>query len=84
MRKDFAIAREWAKAEGRPIFLGEFGASGTNPNYPARVRWTRFVRQAAEESGFTWAYWEYQSGFGVWSPQAKEWRKELLEALTAK
>jgi len=83
VRKDFAIAREWAKAEGRPIFLGEFGASGSNPNYPARVRWTRFVRQAAEESGFTWAYWEYQSGFGVWSPTAKEWRKELLEALTS-
>jgi hypothetical protein len=34
VRKDFAVAREWAQAEGRPIFLGEFGASGTNPNFP--------------------------------------------------
>lgn len=84
IRKDFAIARDWAKAEGRPIFLGEFGASGSNPNLAARVRWTRFVRDAAEAHGFTWAYWEYQAGFGVWDPQAKQWRKELLEALTAK
>jgi endoglucanase len=84
IRKDFAIARDWAKAEGRPIFLGEFGASGTNPNLAARVRWTRFVRDAAEAHGFTWAYWEYQSGFGVWDPKAKEWRKELLEALVGK
>ena len=84
VRKDFAVAREWAKAEGRPIFLGEFGASGSNPNYPARVRWTRFVREAAEESGFAWAYWEYQAGFGVWDPKAKEWRMELRDALLGK
>ena len=84
IRKDFAAASDWAKAEGRPIFLGEFGACSTNPNLPARVRWTRFVREAAEASGFTWAYWEYQAGFGVWDPQAKAWRTELLEALGGK
>jgi endoglucanase len=82
--KDLAIARDWAKAEGRPVFLGEFGACSTNPNLPARVRWTRFVRESAEAHGFTWAYWEYQAGFGVWDPKAKEWRKELVEALTNK
>jgi endoglucanase len=82
--KDFAAARDWAKAEGRPVFLGEFGACSTNPNLPARVRWTRFVRESAEAHGFTWAYWEYQAGFGVWDPKAKEWRKELLEALGGK
>ena len=82
--QDFAIARDWAKAEGRPIFLGEFGACSTNPNLPARVRWTRFVRESAVAHGFTWAYWEYQSGFGIWDPKAKAWRQELVEALTAK
>jgi endoglucanase len=84
IRKDFEVARAWAKAEGRPIFLGEFGACSTNPNLPARVRWTRFVRDTAEASGFTWAYWEYQAGFGVWDPKAKAWRPELLEALVGK
>ncbi len=79
--KDFAVARDWAKAEGRPIFLGEFGACSSNPNLPARVRWTRFVRESAEAHGFTWAYWEYQAGFGIWDPKAKVWRKDLLEAL---
>ncbi|MEY3851866.1 MAG: hypothetical protein RI910_846, partial [Verrucomicrobiota bacterium] len=56
----------------------------TNPNLPARVRWTRFVREEAEAHGFAWAYWEYQSGFGVWDPKAKAWRKDLLEALVGK
>jgi endoglucanase len=82
--KDFAVARDWARAEGRPVFLGEFGACGTNPNLPARVRWTRFVRQSAEAHGFTWAYWEYQAGFGVWDPKAQAWRPELLDALVGR
>ena len=83
-RKDFAIAQAWSKQENRPIFLGEFGASGSNPNFAARVRWTRFVRDTAEVNGFTWAYWEYQAGFGVWDPQAKQWRQDLLGALVGK
>lgn len=84
VRKDFAVARDWAKAEGRPVFLGEFGSARSNPDITSRLRWTRFIRDEAEAHGFTWAYWEYQANFGVWDPQAKEWRKELLEALTAK
>jgi endoglucanase len=84
IRKDFAHAQAWAKQEGRPIFLGEFGAAGSNPNFAARVRWTRFVRDTAETNGFTWAYWEYQANFGVWDPQAKQWRQELLGALAGK
>ena len=84
IRQDFALAQAWARQEGRPIFLGEFGAAGSNPNQPARVRWTRFVRDTAEAHGFTWAYWEYQANFGVWDPRAKEWRQDLLAALVGK
>ena len=84
IRKDFEIAQAWSKQENRPIFLGEFGASGSNPNFAARVRWTRFVSDTAEANGFTWAYWEYQAGFGVWDPQAKQWRQDLLGALVGK
>ncbi len=84
VRKDFAVARDWAKAEGRPVFLGEFGAARSNPDIVSRLRWTRFIRDEAEAHGFTWAYWEYQANFGVWDPQAKAWRKHLLEALIGK
>ena len=84
IQKDFALAQAWSKQENRPIFLGEFGAAGSNPNLAARVRWTRFVRDTAETNGFTWAYWEYQAGFGVWDPQAMQWRQDLLGALVGK
>lgn len=82
--KDFAIARDWAKQAGRPVFLGEFGSALSHPDAASRLRWTRFIRDSAEAHGFTWTYWEYQANFGVWNPQAKEWRKDMLEALTGK
>lgn len=84
VRKDFAVARDWARTEGRPVFLGEFGSARSNPDIASRLRWTRFVRDAAEAHGFTWAYWEYQANFGVWDPQAKAWRQDLLDALVGK
>lgn len=65
----------------RPVFLGEFGAALSNPDQAFRLRWTRFIVQAAKESGFNWSYWEYQANFGVRDPKAKQWRRDLLDAL---
>ncbi len=50
----------------------------------SRARWTRFIREQAEERNMPWAYWEFGSGFGVYDPRAKQWRQPLLEALTGK
>jgi len=47
----------------------------------SRVRWTTFVREQAEAHGFAWAYWELAAGFGVYDPDAKAWREDLLKAL---
>lgn len=47
----------------------------------SRVRWTRAVREAAEERGFGWGYWEFGAGFGAYDPVAEAWRPELLAAL---
>jgi endoglucanase len=80
MRKEFDQAAEWAKANKRPIFLGEFGAYEKAP-MDSRVKWTAAIRQEAEARDFSWAYWEFGAGFGVYDLKAKEWRKALLEAL---
>lgn len=77
----FDLVRDWATTNGNPpVLLGEFGAYGT-ADMAARVRWTRAVRQAAEERGFGWTYWEFGAGFGVYDPDAEVWRAELLDAL---
>ena len=73
----------WAQKHNRPIFLGEFGAY-SKADRDSRVRWTNFVRSELEKRGFSWAYWEFGAGFGVYNRDNKIWRDELLEALIQK
>lgn len=80
---DFDIASAWGRAHNRPIYVGEFGAY-SKADMDSRSRWTHYVRDAALKRGFSAAYWEFGSGFGVYDPQAKTWRAPLLNALTGR
>lgn len=80
LTKDFDRAAAWAKAHGRPLYLGEFGTYSA-ADLDSRARWTRAVARGAEKHGFSWAYWEFGAGFGAYDPGRKAWRKPLLEAL---
>jgi endoglucanase len=62
------------------VFLGEFGAFSA-ADMESRSRWTRFITREAEKQGFSWAYWEFCSGFGAYDPQADAWREPLKAAL---
>ena len=55
------------------MFLGEFGAF-QGADMESRAQWTRFVAREAEKCGFSWAYWEFCSGFGAYDPKAESWR----------
>jgi endoglucanase len=81
LRKDFDAAGKWAKENKRPIYLGEFGAYSKG-DMDSRAKWTRAVAREAEARGFSWAYWEFGAGFGVYDREKKEWREPLLKALT--
>lgn len=77
----FDSVADWAQRHNNVrILLGEFGAY-SKADLPSRVRWTEFVAREAERQGFAWAYWEFASGFGIYDPDAKVWREELLRAL---
>jgi len=78
--KDFDVAAGWAKENGRPIYLNEFGAY-ERADLAARARWTRCVVEEAAKRGFSMAYWEFCSSFGLYDPKTKSWRKELLDAV---
>ncbi len=80
IRGQLEKAAAWAKKHGRPIFLGEFGAFQA-ADLESRGRWTRFVTREAERQGFSWAYWEFCSGFGAFDPKAGTWRAPLKAAL---
>jgi endoglucanase len=80
VRKALEKVAAWAKAHGRPVFLGEFGAYEA-ADLESRARWTAFVAREAERLGFSWAYWEFCAGFGAYDPRAERWREALKSAL---
>jgi len=78
--RHFDSVAEWAARRNVRILLGEYGAYSTAPQN-SRVRWTDFVTREAERHGFAWSYWEFAAGFGIYDPDAKVWREDLLRAL---
>jgi len=78
--RDFDKVAAWAKEHKRPILLGEFGAYDKAP-MDARVRYTRSVARAAEQRGWSWAYWQFDSDFILWDMKADAWVEPILRAL---
>lgn len=77
---DFKIVAQWAEDNQRPVFLGEFGAY-SKADMDSRARWTDFVAREAETQGFSWGYWEFCSGFGVYDLASRQWNAPLKQAL---
>ncbi len=80
IERDFDRVAAWARKHDRPIFLGEFG-SFSAAEMESRAHWTRTIARQAERRGFSWSYWEFGSGFGVYNPAASTWRAPLKAAL---
>jgi endoglucanase len=78
--KDFDLAAKWGKENGRPIYLGEFGAFN-KADMESRICWTKCVVDTAAQRGFSLSYWEFCSGFGLYNQQTKSWNKGLLDAV---
>ena len=74
------VAKAWSTTTRYPIFVGEFGAYG-KADETSRVEFDRKMRQAMEQRGMTWAYWEFASGFGVYDPTTLGFRQGLLDSL---
>ncbi|HEX7070952.1 MAG TPA: hypothetical protein VF190_09110, partial [Rhodothermales bacterium] len=70
----------WSEAHGRPIFLGEFGAY-EKADMPSRARYTAAVARIAEELGWSWAYWQFDSDFIVYDIDEGHWVEPLHRAL---
>ena len=80
--KDFDQVAAWAKANNRPILLGEFGVfdkSGTP--LELRAAWTAAIRGEAERRGFGWGYWQFEGDFVVWDMANQRWVEPIRKAL---
>jgi endoglucanase len=78
--KEFDATAKWAKENNRPIYLGEFGAY-EKADMESRVKWTATIAGEAVKRGWSFAYWEFGAGFGVYDREKKMWREGLKDAL---
>ena len=75
------VAGDRALAETSIVILVRQDIEGLAVDMTSRARWTRFIVHEAERRGFSFAYWEFCSGFGAYDPKAKAWREPLRAAL---
>ncbi len=78
--QNFERAQASAKAQDRPILLGEFGAYDKGP-MESRARYTAFVCRTAERLGWSWAYWQFDSDFIVYNINEDRWVEPIRDAL---
>jgi endoglucanase len=77
VQSDFDTVAEWASQRNVRVFMGEFGAY-SRAALDDRLAWTAFAAREAEARGFSWAYWEFDAGFGAYTDG--QWN-ELHESL---
>jgi endoglucanase len=80
VKADLAVVADWAKEEGRPVYLGEFGVYEGAP-MAARVRYADFLARTAEGFGWPWAYWQFDHDFALFDMETQVFVPDLLNAL---
>jgi endoglucanase len=80
LNRDFDKAASWAKQHDRPLFLGEFGAYDKAP-MESRARYVSAVTRAAEQRGWSWAYWQFDSDFILYDIPRDAWIDPIRRAL---
>jgi len=80
VKNDFAFTKSFAEQHQIPVHVGEFGAY-YKADTDSRVRWTTFLARWFEQQGFSWAYWEFSAGFGIYNPNTQQINQSLTDAL---
>lgn len=80
IQNEFKALKIFAEEHNLPVHIGEFGAY-SKADLPSRVRWTTYLSRWFEEQGFSWAYWEFSAGFGIYNPSTKKILEQLADAL---
>ena len=78
----FAMVKKYQETYGRPVWIGEFGAMKPNTPAGARAKYADFIVETMKDAKCGWCWWEFQSGFGLYSTSSDEWVDDaLMEAL---
>ncbi len=80
VQSEFTAAVNYSQNHNVPIHVGEFGAYST-ADLASRIRWTNYLARYFESLNFSWGYWEYCAGFGIYNPSSKTYVTGLVDAL---
>ncbi len=80
MQNEFAPLKALEEQQHVPIHIGEFGAY-SKADATSRKKWTTFLPRYLESLGWSWAYWEFSAGFGIYDPNTKTYNQMLVNAL---
>lgn len=80
VQQDFAPLIAFEKVHKIPVHIGEFGSySKTDISY--RKKWTTYISRYLETLKWSWAYWEFSAGFGIYNPNTRKFNQDLVDAL---
>ncbi len=80
VEQEFAPLVVFEKAHNVPVHIGEFGAYSKADMF-YRKKWTTFISRYLETLNWSWAYWEFSAGFGIYNPNSKILNQDLVDAL---
>lgn len=80
VESEFSGLRTFQKQHNIPVNIGEFGAY-SKADLASRNKWTTFLARWFELQGYSWNYWEFSAGFGIYEPATSTYRQSLVDAL---
>ncbi|MFV0269210.1 MAG: cellulase family glycosylhydrolase [Draconibacterium sp.] len=80
IQNEFAPLKKLEQEQHIPIHIGEFG-SYSKADEASRKKWTTYLARYFDSLGWSWAYWEFSAGFGIYNPGAQTFNQFLVDAL---
>lgn len=77
---NFAPLKQFETENKIPIHIGEFGAYNKADRI-SRAKWTTYLARYFETLKWSWAYWEFSAGFGIYDPAQNSYNQDLVNAL---
>lgn len=80
MQNEFAPLKAFEEEKHIPVHIGEFG-SYNKADAASRKKWTTYLARYIESQEWSWAYWEFSAGFGIYNPDDETYNQYLVDAL---
>ena len=80
VESEFSGLKTFQKQYNIPVNIGEFGAY-SKADIVSRNKWTTFLARWFELQGYSWNYWEFSAGFGIYDPATNTYKQSLVDAL---